>query len=263
MSETDKLAFLERHAFEANDSADFDTEYYSKHRLRFARTLNMVPKAGPGTCALELGCTRLFQVALARLFGYADVRGSLFSSDVADKLRRRVFSVGPLSAESLTVSLDLEHELFPFEQGTIDLVMCCEVIEHMDIDPMFMLTELNRISRDNATLLITTPNCCSSRNYWKIAHGWRPHFFMQYERARSPHRHNIEWDIHGLATMVRAAGFTIDRLETEDVFESTMPEALALLERSGLSTDHRGDCIFLLAHKTSSVIDRWPEGIYV
>jgi len=263
MNEPDMLAILERHALEANAAADFDIEYYSKHRARFARTLGLVPKAKDSACALELGCTSLFQVALANSFGYTDVRGSLFSLDVADKLRRREFTCGPFSAETLTVSLDLEHELFPFAEATVDLVMCCEVIEHMDIDPMFMLSELNRICRKNATLLITTPNSCSARNYWKIAHGWRPHFFMQYRRDRSPHRHNIEWDIHGLATMVRAAGFTITLLDTEDVFEPTMPEGKDLLERAGLPTEHRGDCIFLVAHKTCGIIDRWPEEIYV
>ena len=44
-------------------------------------------------------------------------------------------------------------------------------------------------------MVLTTPNSCSGRNFWKIAHGYRPHFYMQYEKSRSPYRHNIEYDV--------------------------------------------------------------------
>ena len=168
-----------------------------------------------------------------------------------------------LSCRNLTFSVNLESDILPLPAEQFGLVLCCEVLEHMDIDPMFMLAEVNRVCRLGGELVLTTPNCCSARNFWKIAQGYRPHFFMQYERSRSPYRHNIEWDVHAVVQLARAAGFEPVSLETLDVFEPPMPEALGLLTKNQLTTDHRGDCIMLRARKVSGVVDRWPAGIYI
>jgi hypothetical protein len=128
---------------------------------------------------------------------------------------------------------------------------------------MFMLAELNRICRPDGLLLLTTPNCCSARNLWKIAHGCRPHFFMCYTKDRSPYRHNFEYDVHVLVQLLTGAGFRIEHLATHDVFEPTQPEAVAFIAEHGLPSDHRGDCIFVMARRTGAVTDRWPAEMYV
>lgn len=245
-------------------SQDFDAEYYTKHRLRFEETLAIIPKAPQGPSrAIELGATDFMQVALRHVFGYGDVQGTVFSPHIADKIMRRHLRIGASETTNWTYSIDLENELIPVPEGYFDLALCCEILEHMDIDPMFMLAELNRVCRTGGWLVLTTPNCCSARNFWKIAQGYRPHFFMQYEVSRSPYRHNVEWDVHAVVQLARAAGFDPVSLRTRDVFEAPLPEALRFLHKNGLSTDHRGDCIFLLARKVSGVVSRWPDGIYV
>jgi SAM-dependent methyltransferase len=245
-------------------SADFDENYYLKHRKRFVRTADFIPAAADSSArALEVGATDLFQIALKHLYGYADVAGTLFSPHIHEKRFHRTISVGGYTSEHLSISIDLENDILPFTDATFDFILCCEVIEHLDIDPMFMLSEFNRVLKPDGQLLITTPNCCSARNFWKIAHGYRPHFFMQYERSRSRYRHNIEYDVHSIAQLAQAAGFAPVSIETEDVFEETLSKALDLLKHCGLTTDHRGDDIFARVRKVSSVVDRWPDGIYV
>lgn len=245
-------------------SKDFDVGYYTKHRPRFEETLSILPPAALDQGrALELGATDFVQIALQHIFGYTEIYGTVFSPHVEDKNRHRHLRVGTHETTSHTYSINLEHDLVPVPDEYFDLTMCCEVLEHMDIDPMFMLSELNRVSRDGAWLVLTTPNSCSSRNVWKILQGYRPHFFMQYEVSRSPYRHNVEWDVHAVAQLSRAAGFEPVSLRTVDVFELPVLAAQELLIRNALPTDNRGDCIFLLARKVSGVVDRWPNGIYV
>ena len=243
---------------------DFNESYYLKHRDRFKATLALLPTAeGTGASVLELGATDFFQVVLRYIFGYSKVYGTQFSSRIEEKLYQKELSICDFSSTNLTFSVNLEQELLPIPDSTIDTVMCCEVLEHMDIDPMFMLSELNRVCKIGGSLVLTTPNCCSARNFWKIAQGHRPHFFMQYELSRSPYRHNIEWDVHAVAQLSRAAGFDPVILETMDVFEAPVPQAISFLKKHNLETAHRGDGIFLLAKKVSPVVDRWPVGIYV
>ena len=260
------LDLFDRHVAEMQDAfagADFDAGYYTKHRARFAETLALIPPGHAQSRALEIGATAFLQIALHAVFGHGEVMGTESSTLIEHKRYRKKIAVAGIEASNLTVSIDIENDIFPFPDASFDLVLCCEVIEHLDVDPMFMLAELNRICRPDGVLLLTTPNCCSARNLWKIAHGWRPHFFMHYMRDRSPYRHNFEYDIHGLSLLLRAAGFSIEHLATRDVFEPTLPEAAEFIARNNLPAEFRGDDIFILARRTGEVSDRWPEGMYV
>jgi SAM-dependent methyltransferase len=242
---------------------DFDAGYYTKHRARFQKTLELIPPGEATSRALEVGATAFMQVAFKSVFGYGEVIGIESSTLIEHKMYHKPIEVAGIRASNLTVSIDIESDIFPFADASVDFIACCEVIEHLDIDPMFMLAEINRICRPGGLLLLTTPNGCSARNLWKIAHGWRPHFFMQYTRDRSPYRHNFEYDIHALVLLLNAAGFAIEHLATHDVFEPTLPEAADFITRNQLPAEFRGDDIFVLARHTGTVSDRWPEGVYV
>lgn len=260
------LALFDRHLQArrpGHGGGDFNEDYYAAHRERFARTLALIPPATGRRRALEIGATAFFQVALHHLFGYAFVAGIEQSPDIAHKLYHKPIRVAELEVSNLTLSLDVESDILPFGDGGLEFVLCCEVIEHLDVDPMFMLAEINRVLAPDGRLLLTTPNACSSRGVWKVLRGYRPHFHMQYTRSRSPYRHNFEYDIHGLVALAEAGGFAIEHLSTHDVFEPPEPAALALLVREGLPTVHRGDDIFLLLRKQGPVADRWPANIYV
>lgn len=260
------LALFDRHVGELSASAhgsDFDASYYTKHRDRFLAILERLPVFSPCETALELGATDFFQVALGQALDCKTTIGTIFSSRVEDKYYKRPVSIGAHHVQNLTLSVDLESDILPLGASSVDFVLCSEVIEHLDIDPMFMLGEINRVLRMDGYMMVTTPNACSARNFWKIAHGYRPHFFMQYERSRSPYRHNIEYDTHAIRQMAEAAGFEVEQLETKDVFEPSLNESLDFLRRAHLPLEDRGDCIFLVARKKSPVIDRWPTGIYV
>jgi ubiquinone/menaquinone biosynthesis C-methylase UbiE len=163
----------------------------------------------------------------------------------------------------VTFNINLEHNPIPLPDASLDLVLCCEVIEHMDVDPMFLLAEINRVVKPGGHLFITTPNIASARGVWKILNGYAPHFFTQYMKDRSPYRHNYEHDIHSLQSLTRAAGFATRMLKTLDVFEEPEPRALFALDRLGMPTEFRGDDIFLLGQKLGPVVDRWPPTIYV
>lgn len=252
------------HALGGSDApSTFSADYLNTHARRFDETTRLIAAARRGRRAIEIGATDYFQVALGTTFDFAEVWGTDFSVHVEHKLYTRDVTAAGHKVRSTTVSLDIERELFPVTEGYFDLVLYCEVLEHMDIDPMFALAEFNRILPVGGQLILTTPNCCSARNTWKILQGYRPHFFMQYEKSRSPYRHNFEYDVHAARQLVEAAGFRVDRLYTVDVFEQPVPEAIDFLKRNHLPTDNRGDDIFILATKAGPVVDRWPYGMYV
>ncbi|RYE56673.1 MAG: methyltransferase domain-containing protein, partial [Rhizobiaceae bacterium] len=161
-----------------NAPSTFSAEYLNTHTRRFDETTRLIGSAKRGKRALEIGATDYFQLALGKTFGFDEVWGTIFSEHVEHKFYGRDVAAAGHSIRSTTVSLDIERELFPVTADYFDLILYCEVLEHMDIDPMFALCEFNRILPVGGQLVVTTPNCCSARNTWKILQGYRPHFFM-------------------------------------------------------------------------------------
>lgn len=240
----------------------FNPEYLLKHRERLIKTGQFIPAGTPNSVALEIGATDLFQSTLESIYGFGSVFGTIFSPSPEKRFTHH-YSINGSSFPRTAFNVNLEHEMIPLTDESVDFILCGEVIEHFDIDPMFVLIEFNRILKVGGKLLITTPNCCSARNLLKIINGYRPHFFMQYEISRSAYRHNFEYDIHALRIIVESAGFSMSKLETHDVFEPRLDEAYDLIANFGFNANFRGDDIFLLATKNGGPINRWPKDVYV
>jgi SAM-dependent methyltransferase len=161
-----------------------------------------------------------------------------------------------------SINANLEDETLPVPETTYDLVLCLEVIEHLEKDPMAMLYEINRVLKQTGLVFLTTPNSTSARNVLRIHKGYAPHFFMKYSPIPALGKHNIEYDPHQIVALLNGAGFAIRKLWTEDLFEDPVPEAINILKETGGSLDHRGDDLLVIAEKVSEPQDRYPKAVY-
>ena len=255
--------WIEKEAQSGSSRFDlFSVDYVKSHQIRYAKTIDLIDRC-QASSALEVGATDFFQIYLAAARGINNTWATIFSNNIENKYYRKSFYAAGYEANSQVVSINLENELLPIGEENFDLILFCEVIEHLDIDPMFCLIELNRVMQSGGKLIVTTPNSCSARIAYKACLGYRPHFYMQYEKDRSPYRHNFEHDVRSLTQLLEAAGFSIEHLETHDVFEPTLPEAVNFLRRNQMPLENRGDDIFVLAKKVGPPCDRWPVELYV
>jgi SAM-dependent methyltransferase len=246
-------------------TGEINNPWLTPHHLRYAETLKRLKAYdGERNAALELGVTKAFQYVLSETIGFKQVYGTKFR-EKPDQPASRSFSqtIDGKDVQSTFLTLNFEDEAIPLPDESLDLVLCCEVIEHMDVDPMFLMAELNRVLKPGGTLLLTTPNSASSQNVWKIINGYRPHFFMQYTKDRSPYRHNFEYDVHGIRTLTEAAGFSCVSMETVDTFGEPSKKALKFLAANSLPTQDRGDNIFYIGKKSGPVVERYPAELYV
>ena len=157
--------------------------------------------------------------------------------------------------------VNIEDNPLPFFDETFDYVLCSEVLEHMEVDPMYMLTELNRVTKTSGKLILTTPNAVSTWSITKMLRGIEPYFYMQYRHNRSLYRPNYEYSIHTLISVLKAAGFD-GKMWTEDCFEEPNYTDIHKLNAAGYQLSHLGDIIFTVAVKQSGVVDRYPKAIY-
>ena len=240
-----------------------DSDYHATHVRRHARTLEILLSQDLGKSMLEVGTSSIIPMALAQLSPEVVVDVTHFDLSMPIKGKMPI-TFGSRKLDLKYMAVDLESTPLPTKDATYDSILCSEVLEHLDVDPMFMLAELNRVLKPGGLLVLSTPNSCSTQSLWKLLRGYEPYFYMQYHKDRSPYRHNYEYSKRTLKTVVEAAGFQVE-VWTENTFEDPFVEDLERLNGIGYGLDlaDMGDNLFVVAKKVSSVVDRYPAVIYV
>ena len=148
-------------------------------------------------------------------------------------------------------------------------VICCELLEHLELDPMYLMSEVNRILRDGGHLVLSTPNICSLRSISNAIGGYHPGLFTQYVKplpGADTNRHQREYAPREVAMLMDAAGFGVERLETGPYGMERPPDydwVMEILKQRNGSLDLREDTIHVVAKKTGPVRDRYPGWLYV
>ena len=247
-----------------------DASYIEAHIDRLEKTLSLTPAAaGPTDRILEMGAYLQITPSLRTRLGYGEVRGCYYGPAGHTDHKLRVSATG----EQFECDVDLfdaEKDPFPYPDNHFATVLCCELLEHLPSDPMFMMAEINRILKPGGSLVLTTPNIGSLRAISAILQGYHPGFFPAYIRPRSADeeaeaRHNREYTPKEIQMLLHEAGFSLEHLETGPFKQEAKPELIwvdDLLDRNKLPRDLRGDGIYAVGVKTGPVRRRWPGWLY-
>jgi SAM-dependent methyltransferase len=148
-----------------------------------------------------------------------------------------------------------EQDCFPYPDHTFDVVLNCEILEHLPLDPTHFLCECHRILKPGGSLLLTTPNVLSLENLWHLM--WRKNIYDLYSGYGVYGRHNREYTPAEVVDLLRACGFGVTRLELADIFPH--PVWARLLKR--LRPSWR-DNIFVLAQAQGRPRYTYPTWLY-
>lgn len=242
--------------------------YLDTHLTRLAKTLEITP---PGTAQdriLEMGAYLQITPALRSKLGYGCVRGCYYGPAGTTDHRTATSAEG----QTFECEIDLfnaEKDPFPYPDGYFSTVLCCELIEHLTEDPMYLMSEVNRIVKPGGHLVLTTPNIASLRGIAALLEGYHPGIFTAYIRPRADGeveaRHNREYTPKEIERLLVNSGFTVTLIETGPFRQTPRPEegwVLNLLERFELPRDLRGDDIYVVGRKTGAVRERYPDWLY-
>ena len=235
--------------------------YHQTHAKRLLRTVELLYKERPSGKLLELGTSGFIPAVCQKLFPDLEVICTHFDPGNVEPGHVKM-AVGEIEVSPFCYKLDLEYETLPVPTEDIDVVLCCEVLEHMEIDPMFLVSEINRVLKYDGTLILTTPNITSSRALTKILSGYEPYFYMQYHKNRSYNRHNYEYSAPTLKRMLKYGGFN-PVVWSEDLFEEGIPEVVEKVRSLGYPLPNVGDNLIAVADKVGKVLERYPDGLYV
>jgi SAM-dependent methyltransferase len=231
----------------STDELRKDREYFTGSLWRYAVTLDRLGAARGrplhDTTVLDIGAFPGHLAALLRRRDRANVTAVTLVT--SEGFERRMRSLG------VEVALcDVESGSLPAIDRSIDVVLCCELIEHLTGDVRHMLAEARRVVRDDGLLLLTTPNHASLAHRWALARGRSvypalddPDYpFYAGAGVGNPMRHMREFTAGEIAALLARAGFTGVSVET---LSPPLAAGRALSWRGALATRalHYGEAL--------------------
>lgn len=107
--------------------------------------------------------------------------------------------------------MNIERDWFPFEDKSFDMVLCCEVLEHLLINPSHMLYESHRVLKDDGFFIMSTPNVLRFENIYKILRG--RNIYDTYPGNGIYGRHNREYTPEEVRLLLEKNNFNIETLD--------------------------------------------------
>jgi SAM-dependent methyltransferase len=234
---------------------------------RLVWTIDMVPEELRAGHVLQLGAEPyLLTLCLRRV---CSGRLTLVNYFGVDELRGRQVLVNRRTGEQLQLEYDhvnVETDDFPYSDASVDVVMACEIIEHLAMNPVRMLSEIHRVLRPNGLLVITTPNRFSLARLDGFLEG-RCELVDRYMPAFGyGARHNREYRPQELRELLEATGFVIDQMFVRDLAAVSPGQRLrhALWKRilAWHSDEPREEHIFLRARRGPRFSWTFPQSLF-
>ena len=170
-------------------SQKYIEEYIKPHMRRFQITLGMLQEVcAPRIRVIDVGSYGSLVPALQQILGLIHIVITTPPQTRANQPARKPFwqTLGMGNQFRFHVDrFDLEGS-FPYRDETFDIVIFTEVLEHISLDPMHVLCEINRITKTGGWILLSTPNCASAKSVMKILRGGNPNCYpCVYEATES------------------------------------------------------------------------------
>lgn len=147
-----------------------------------------------------------FDLALANYFG-SSLSGAETFTHVAELSGERI--------EFPFRHFNIEEDPFPYDAGSFDCVLFCEILEHLLLDPDRALAEMARVVRPGGFLVVSTPNATRLTNLYFLALGRN---IWDWYSDNGPYgRHNREYTFTEVGEMLDRHGFDLAHAEVRNV----------------------------------------------
>ena len=223
-SEAEMMKFFGSLILDGGPRAELEN-YWRQDWRRFVYTFGLVSHL-EGRC-LELGANPYFTTSMLKHFTRLDLTlANYFGPQYGAEAIQQVSVTDPRTNRTehypmTFVHFNVEEERFPFAERVFDVVLLCEVIEHLQTDPMRVLLEVKRVLKEDGHLILTTPNVSRLENVCRMIAG--VNIYDPYSGYGAYGRHNREYNKHELVLLLEHCGFTVDTMFSADVHENPAP----------------------------------------
>jgi glycosyltransferase involved in cell wall biosynthesis/SAM-dependent methyltransferase len=207
-------------SIQVEDGPEAELKNYANDDFRrFIYTMGLVPEEA-GLKILELGANPYFTTTLLKKFREADLHLANFFAPGNESDGEQKVTIHQ-TGEVITYSykhFNVEEDPFPYPDNTFDVILFCEILEHLLADPVHALAEIRRVLKSGGTLIVTTPNVVRLENVRKMIAG--ENIYDPYSGYGPYGRHNREYTQQDLFGLLTANGFRPNSMFTADVNEA-------------------------------------------
>jgi len=206
--------------FQINTSKkNFELEYLNNQLNAYIRTINdiltIVHESGKNYSTIriiEFGSFIGFVSVVLAKIGFnitvADIEIVMSSKKL--QLLFEKYSIKCKTVDFNILPLDIQDNGF-------DIVVCCETIEHLNYNPLYILSEFNRVLKTKGFLYLTLPNITSYANIVNLTNGYSIHTgiqiyidsFKKNEKYREIGIHWREYTMNEINTLLKEVNFEI------------------------------------------------------
>lgn len=253
------------HSFRIDDSPPGAMAPYADDAMwRFLHTLSLAD--GIEGRALELGANPYFITWLLERFTELDLDcANYFDGPPGPREQTLAYELdGTVHEQTVPFEhFNLEEDRFPYDDDVFDLVVFCEIIEHLLNDPLHTLREIHRVLQPGGHVVISTPNVARAGNVVGIVAG--ENIYDPYSGFGPYGRHNREFNLHELVLLVKFAGFTVEQSFTADAHAEDLSHRPAyddLMRLTASRAPDLGQYLFVLARADSEPRPARPSFLY-
>ncbi len=242
-------------------------QYWRQDWKRFVYTLGLASQSS-GSC-LELGSNPHYTTMLLKYFSHLELTlANYFGDHFAPRATQTATATNPITGARDSHAFaffhfNIEEDEFPFADHEFDLVLFCEIIEHLQSDPVRVLKQIKRILKPGGQLILTTPNVSRLENVGRMIAG--ANIYDPYSGYGPYGRHNREYNRHELTLLLNYCGFDIDVFFSADVHANHTNQFVAVSELRPLLSRRESDLgqyLFLRATNARPAKALRPEWLY-
>lgn len=132
-----------------HETWNWDEGFFAQREKRYIHDATFLEEYFSGGKILEIGALPGHVSLFMKRLGY-----DIVSLDIAPERVQNFLTENELTM----VRCDIEKEPLPFPDKTLSAVLFTEMLEHLRIDPLFVLSEINRVLMPDGIVFLSTPN---------------------------------------------------------------------------------------------------------
>ncbi|MBI3410533.1 MAG: methyltransferase domain-containing protein [Planctomycetes bacterium] len=161
-----------------------------------------------------------------------------------------------------THHFNVEKDPFPFADAEFDVVLFCEILEHLLENPLQPLLEIGRVLKPGGVLILTTPNVARLENIARLLAG--ENIYDPYSAYGPYGRHNREYTMTELKRLLGHAGFSVEKAFSADVHANQTNVYFSVSKLAALVDQGAdlGQYLFIRARKVSLAKEGRPNWLF-
>ncbi|HEX6977540.1 MAG TPA: methyltransferase domain-containing protein [Patescibacteria group bacterium] len=192
------------------DIADFMWTSFVDHKNRYINDLSLINKyfkKGKSKKVMEIGSLPCHMTYCLKEMGF-----NTFGIDINPKVLSKFIRKCNLDVRKC----DIEKQRLPFPDNYFDNILFNEVFEHLRIDPLSTLKEINRVMKPKGIMILTTPNLYALHKIimFNTGKGFN-NAYIEFEKLSKYGYmgHIREYSVNEVKNILEKSGFKVKKVE--------------------------------------------------